>query len=138
MPDRRKAIAVICALPLVLAVAGEASARPFDRAAFEAALGSGQPVIVHVTAPWCPICRAQHPILERLMTEPRFGGFQLFEIDFDNDKASVRAVGARLQSTLILYKGGKEIARTVGDREQGWIEDLLEKALPPAGAQARP
>ena len=104
--------------------------KPFDKAAFDASLAAGGPVIVHVSAPWCVICRAQHPILDRLRDQPRFKDFELYEVDFDNDKASVRTVGARLQSTLIVYNRGKEIARTVGDREEGWIEDLLEKALP--------
>lgn len=129
--DRRLAIALLGAAPLMIARARSAPpARPFKNDDFAAALAAGGPVVVHVTAPWCPICRAQKPILERLLDDPRFKDYALFAVDFDNDKASVRAVGARLQSTLIVYRGGREIARTVGDREDGWIEELFEKALP--------
>lgn len=133
MLQRRTALAALCGLTMALSGVAQAAeaGKPFDQKAFDAALGAGGPVIVHVSAPWCVICRAQHPILAKLREEPRFKDFALFEVDFDNDKSSVRAVGARLQSTLIVYRGGREIARTVGDREEGWIEGLLEKALPP-------
>lgn len=131
MLDRRHAVlalgiaGALAALPATAA----APAKPFDKAAFEASLAAGGPVVVQVSAPWCPICRAQKPILAKLRDEPRFAAFELYEIDFDTDKASVRAVKAQLQSTVIVYRGGREIARTVGDREEGWIEELFEKAL---------
>ena len=41
----------------------------------------------------------------------------------------MRRFGARMQSTLILYKGRTEIARSVGETQAEWIEQLLEKAL---------
>ncbi len=84
---------------------------------------------MHVAAPWCPICKAQKPVLARLLAEPRFAGFSAFEIDFDGDKAGLRKVGAQLQSTLILYRGGREVGRSIGEPQPEWIEDLLEKAL---------
>ncbi len=130
MIARRALLALFLSAPLVAHAVAAEPAKPFDRTAFEAAVAAGGPVLVHVDAPWCPICRMQRPILEKLREQPRFRDVRAFEIDFDNDKPSVRAVGARLQSTLIVYRGGREIARTVGDREEGWIEDLLEKALP--------
>lgn len=142
MIDRRRLVlaALVLAFAPGLAPAARADeagpARPYVQKDFDAALASGGPVVVQVSAPWCPICRAQKPILASLLAEPRFADFALFDISFDDDKTSMRAVGARLQSTLIVYREGREIARTVGDREQGWIEDLLEKALPPKAAAA--
>lgn len=35
----------------------------FDQAAFEAAQKAQKPILVHITAPWCPDCRAQNAIL---------------------------------------------------------------------------
>lgn len=129
MITRRLALVLVAASAAICPALAQDAPKPFDKAAFEAALASGAPFVVHVTAPWCPICRAQKPILEKLRAEPRFKDFGQFDIEFDTDKASMRVVDARLQSTLILYKGGKEVARTVGDREEGWIEDLMEKGL---------
>ena len=131
MLDRRRIFAIGCIFAVCAAApsACRSPAKPFDQAAFAASLSAGGPVVVQVSAPWCPICRAQKPALDSLRDQQRFRHFELYEIDFDTDKASVRAVRAQLQSTLILFKDGKEIARTVGDREPGWIEDLLEKGL---------
>lgn len=113
----------------LIACASPSIAAPFTAEAFDAAVASGQPVLVHVAAPWCPICKAQHPTLEKLLGEPRFAKMQAFDIDFDTDKPALRKVGAQLQSTLIVYKGGKEIGRSVGEPQPEWIEDLLERAL---------
>ncbi|MBB3972715.1 thioredoxin family protein [Hansschlegelia beijingensis] len=102
---------------------------PFSAEAFDAALKQGGPVLVHIHAAWCPICRAQKPILASLLAEPRFAAMKGFEIDFDGDQPSVRKVEARAQSTLIVFKEGREVARSVGERQPEWIEDLLAKAL---------
>jgi hypothetical protein len=44
-------------------------------------------------------------------------------------KEAVRRFGARLQSTLIIFKGGKEMARSVGDTNRDSIAALLGKAI---------
>lgn len=111
------------------ALADAPAAQKFTQAAFEDALKQGKPVLVHVTAPWCPICQAQGPALEKIRAQDRFKDLLAFDIPFDDDKPSVRLVGARLQSTIIVYKQGREVARSVGDAQYEWIEDLVEKAL---------
>lgn len=129
MIARRTVLASLALLAAGRPAFAAEAARAFDTATFDAELASGRPFLVHVTAPWCPICRAQKTALARLRDKPQFKDFGLLAIPFDDDKPSMRIVNARLQSTLILYKGGREIARTVGDREDGWIEDLMEKGL---------
>lgn len=101
----------------------------FDKAAFEAAQASGQPVLVVVSAPWCPICKAQKPILARFGGDSRFRDLAIFEIDFDTGKDQLRRFDARSQSTLILFRNGQELGRSVGETQPEWIEALLEKAL---------
>ena len=102
---------------------------PFDAAAFEAAQKSGKPAIVEISAPWCPVCKAQKPILAKLAADPRFKDLTVFDIDFDSQKDLVRKFGARSQSTLIAYKGTNEVGRSVGETQPEYIEALLEKAL---------
>ncbi|GLK66571.1 thioredoxin family protein [Hansschlegelia plantiphila] len=126
----RRTLLLVCATVLGSASAALAAPpAPFSAAAFDAAVVAGGPVLVHISAPWCPICRAQKPIVAKLLAEPRFGAMTAFDIDFDADKADVRKVGAQLQSTLIVYSRGREVGRSVGEPQPEWIEDLLEKAL---------
>ncbi|GJE16116.1 thioredoxin family protein [Methylobacterium marchantiae] len=105
------------------------AAEPFDEAGFAAAQAAGRPIIVEVTAPWCPICKTQRPILKALSEQTRFKNLAIYEIDFDTQKALMRRFGARMQSTLIVFKGGEEVGRSVGETQGEWIESLVEKAL---------
>ncbi|WP_041369351.1 thioredoxin family protein [Methylocella silvestris] len=102
---------------------------PFDAEAFEAAQKTDKPILVEITAPWCPVCAAQKPILERLRALPRFSELQIFTIDFDTQKELMRRFHATLQSTLIGYKGRQEVGRSTGEAQAEWIETLLDKTL---------
>jgi len=135
MKTRRHAVtlAALAALSALMTVqpvpviAGEAM--PFSDAAFEAAQQSGRPILIAVSAPWCPICRTQKPILAKLADEPRFKDLQIFDIDFDSQKSLLKRLDVRTQSTLIAYKGLKEVGRSVGETQPEWIEGLVEKTL---------
>lgn len=130
MTNRRTFLALLGLLPLVFAAAARAGEpRPYAQDAFDAAQAAGKPILVAVSAPWCPICRAQKPILARLGADPRFGDLLIFEIDFDSRKDLLRKLGVRTQSTLIAYKGATETGRSVGETQPEWIEGLVEKTL---------
>ncbi|MGV8294495.1 thioredoxin domain-containing protein, partial [Pseudomonas aeruginosa] len=51
-----------------IATAGEI--KPFSQTEFDRLTQAGRPVVVDVTATWCPTCKAQKPILEKLMKQP--------------------------------------------------------------------
>jgi thioredoxin 1 len=103
--------------------------KPFSAAAFSAAQKDGKPILVDISAPWCPVCRAQKPILEELTAAPQFKNLVVFDMDFDSQKPDVRALKAQSQSTLIVFKGAAEAGRSVGDTNQSSIATLLKSAL---------
>ena len=130
MKTRRHVLALAGLLLSVgLGPARASGEMPFSDAAFEAARTAGRPILIAISAPWCPICRTQKPIIEKLAADPRFRNLQVFAIDFDNQKDLLRRFDARMQSTLIAYKGATEVGRSVGETQQEWIEGLLEKTL---------
>lgn len=130
MTSRRTFFALLGLLPLGVAAAARAGEpRPYSQDAFDAARAAGTPILVVVSAPWCPICRTQKPILARLGADPRFRDLLIFEIDFDSQKALLRTLDVRTQSTLIAYKGATETGRSVGETQPEWIEGLVEKTL---------
>lgn len=119
---------------LALAVAPPSSAvaaeiSPFTPAAFDAAKASGKSILLDVSAPWCPTCKAQHPILAGLEAEPKFKDLVVLNVDFDSQKDVLRSLGVRMQSTLIAFKGSRETARSTGDTRPGSIAHLLDAAL---------
>jgi thioredoxin-like negative regulator of GroEL len=129
MIDRRRLIGLAAALVAYPALAAEPPAQPFDQQAFDAALAEGRPVLVEISAPWCPVCKTQKEILADLLAEARFARMLLLEVDFDSRKDVVRALGAQAQSTLIVYAGGAEVGRSVGDTNPESVEALLAQAL---------
>jgi len=130
MLSRRSVLlAAVAASAAVVAPAYAASPQPFNDAAFAEAQKAGRPIFVGIHASWCPICKAQAPILAELMADSRFNDLVYFTIDFDSQKDLVRRFGARMQSTLISFKGAKEQGRSVGDTNRQSIAALLNKVL---------
>ncbi len=101
----------------------------YDPAALASDQASGKSILVHVTAPWCPTCKAQKPILDKLTAEPDLKDFVVYDLDFDTGIAGLKALNARSQSTLIVFKGEKETGRSVGDTNAESISTLLKTAL---------
>ena len=108
-----KGVLVAAALMLV-ATLPAAAFEKYDKARFEAALAAGEPMIVHVHADWCPTCARQAPILEKLSQEPAYKSTHLVRVDFDNDEEFTARYHVTQQSTIILFRSGKESGRFGG------------------------
>lgn len=125
----RRSLLLVAALPLVMNTAEAAQFAPFTAEAFEAAQAADMPILVDITASWCPTCKAQKPIIEDLAARDAFKNLVVLQVDFDSQKDVVRALGARMQSTLIVFKGRDEVARSVGETDAAVIEAQLSKAV---------
>ena len=44
----------------------------FTQQAFKAAQDADQPILVDISATWCPTCAQQKPIIDRLFATPEF------------------------------------------------------------------
>jgi thioredoxin 1 len=102
---------------------------PFNKSGFETALAQGKPVIVDFSATWCPTCKEQKPIVQGLLKEPKLRPVTLFVADFDTETALKKQLGITMQSTFVVFKGGKEVGRATGQTQKQEIEDLFDKAL---------
>lgn len=101
----------------------------YTPAGLEAAKKAGKSILVEVHAPWCPVCKAQGPILSKLEADPRFANLAVFQVDFDSQKDALKALNVQKQSTLIVFKGATEKGRSTGATDPLSIEELLEKSL---------
>ena len=130
MLSRRSVVfAAVSVSAAMIAPAFATETRTFDRESFAAAQKAGKPIFVAIHASWCPTCKAQKPILSELISAPKFKDLVYFVVDFDNQKDVVKYFGARMQSTLIAFKGEKETGRSVGDTDRSSIAALLNKTL---------
>jgi len=103
--------------------------QPFNAQAFADAQKAGRPILIAIHAAWCPTCKVQTPILSELTSDPKFKNLAYFVIDFDSQKDLVQRFGARMQSTLVVFKGNNEEGRSVGDTNRTSIAALLNKTL---------
>lgn len=127
MNQIRKSLFLLIAVlfPLLAHAIGE----PFTQQKLDALNKAGRPVVVAIHADWCTTCRAQANILKDLLDQPKFRGMSILRVDFDKQKPEVAAFGVENQSTLIVFKGGKEIDRESFETNPNRIAALLAKAL---------
>lgn len=129
----RRFVLAFCAIAAVAAFAAIvpafADVTPFTTQAFQDAQKADKPILVEIHASWCPTCKAQKAILSDLLPEPKFKDMVVLRVDFDSQKDAVSEFGARIQSTLVVYKGDKEVGRSVGDTDPASIAALLDKGL---------
>jgi thiol-disulfide isomerase/thioredoxin len=123
---------LIIAIPAAFTLAAPALAAgriAFSDAAFDAAQAAGRPILIEVTAPWCPTCRAQKPHVDAVAADPRMREAVLFSVDFDSQKDALRRLNVRTQSTLIAFRGREERGRATGVTDGAAIRELLFRAL---------
>lgn len=115
---------------LVLAASGALAGeiQPYDAATFASLQAAGKPVVLDVYADWCPTCKAQAPIVSELMKRPAFRDFTVLRVNYDTQKDIRREFNVPMQSTLIVFRGKHEVARSVGDTDSSSIEATLRKA----------
>ena len=105
-----------------------AEQKAFDPATFAALQNADAPILIDVRADWCPTCKKQAPIVSALIATPEFSGYTVLEVNFDTQPAVLRQFKVTQQSTLIVFKGKSEKARSTGDTRQEGIAALLRKA----------
>lgn len=123
-------IAATFSLMLVgFATLASAAEVPFDQAQFDSMRAAGKPVAVVFHADWCPTCRAQAPLLKALAQTLELKSVTLYVANFDTEKALKKALGVTQQSTIVVFKNGKESARSTGDTQQDSLAALLRHAV---------
>ncbi len=92
-------------------------------------LDSDVPVLVDFHAVWCPPCKAMAPALDLVATEMK-GKVKITKVDVDENPKATQTYGIQAMPTLLLFKGGKEVARKMGALVQKrQLEDWIKGAV---------
>lgn len=91
-------------------------------------LKSSTPVLVDFWADWCGPCRMVSPILEKL-GERMSNEIKVVKLNVDKNQELALKYGIRSIPTLLVFREGSEIARTVGAAPEQTYEKFVKTSL---------
>ncbi|WP_128931555.1 thioredoxin family protein [Bradyrhizobium zhanjiangense] len=119
-------VLLIAAALLASSLIAEAG-QPFDANAFRSTQAANKAILVDVTASWCPTCRQQRPIVQEIEKEKP--DLVVYEVDFDTAKDVLKRFRVQYQSTLIIFRGDKEVTRSTAETNPALIRAMIAKAF---------
>jgi thioredoxin 1 len=91
-------------------------------------LDSQTPVLVDFWAEWCVPCHMVSPVVEEIGQE-QADALNVVKLNIDDNPDATRTYGVMSIPSLILFKGGKEVARVIGARPKDAIWRDLQPHL---------
>lgn len=95
---------------------------------FNDLLNEDAPVLVDFWAPWCGPCRTLSPIVDEI-ADDLAGQIKVAKCNVDENQDIAMKYGVMSIPTLVLLKGGQEIARTVGAMPKAKLMAELQSHL---------
>ena len=100
----------------------------FSKEGFDKAVSQGAPVLVDFWADWCGPCKMLAPTIDAL-AEKYDGKVVVGKVNVDDEGELAAQFGVMSIPTIILFKDGKEVKRTVGVQPPAAFEQLIEENL---------
>ncbi len=121
-------------LPLLLAAIIAAPAWALDVVPYEAdgfarARSSGRVTAIQFHSGWCPVCVMQERGVRALKDDRALEQVTVFQADYFKEEALRKRFNVSSFSTLVVFRGEQERARTTGDFRSDQIKALFAKAL---------
>jgi len=91
-------------------------------------LESSIPVLVDFWASWCMPCRMLAPTIEKLAEENQ-GKLKVCKLNTDENQNISAQYGIQGIPTLIIFREGKEVGRTVGVMSKEKLQEKLDPIL---------
>lgn len=95
---------------------------------FEAFIAGNQAAAIDCWAAWCPPCRILSPVFEQLAKENEEIAFGKLDVD-ENPAIAVR-FGIMSIPTILYFKDGKLVDKTIGALPKDAIDSRLRLLLP--------
>ncbi len=102
---------------------------PYEAAGFARARGAGKVTAVQFHSSWCPICVMQERGLKSLGDDRSLDKVTVFQADYFKEEALRKRFNVTSFSTLVVFRGALERARTTGDFQPEQLKQLFAGAL---------
>jgi peroxiredoxin len=99
--------------------------RPFNLDQFHASQESGEKILLHFHADWCPTCKAQKKILAQLDSSGLLKQITVYTVDYDKETDFKKEMKVTAQSTFISFFGKVEVERSTGITDADKIKTML-------------
>lgn len=90
---------------------------------FDEVIGSSTPTLVDFWATWCGPCKMLAPVLEELADKET--GVQIAKLDVDEESEIAERFGVMSIPTIIIFKDGKQVAKSVGFKNLTQLEAFI-------------
>jgi len=94
---------------------------------------SDVPVLVEYWAAWCGPCRLLAPVIEQIAAE-RPGSLKVGKVNVDEEPQLQSLAGVQGIPTVVVYRGGRPAARSVGAMPKHALEAALDLNAPAQAA----
>lgn len=90
--------------------------------------GANDVVLVDVWAEWCGPCKMLGPVIDEIAEDNKdTEGLIIGKANVDENNEIATQYGVRSIPTVIIFKNGEEVARSVGAQPKKYYEELIEK-----------
>lgn len=112
-----------CRRPILLDRPVKVAEEDFDRTVLQAE----SPVLVDFYADWCAPCRMVAPLVDEIARE-RMGKLLVVKVDTDRAPGVAQRYGIRSIPTLVVFRGGQEVERSVGFEPER-VRSMVERVV---------
>lgn len=102
---------------------------PYDADSFARARGEGRVTAIQFHSGWCPICVMQERGVKALQDDKALARVTVFQADYFKEEALRKRFNVASFSTLVVFRGDQERARTTGDFRAEQLRQLFARAL---------
>ena len=99
----------------------------FSEKVFTDAINSGKTVVINSYEVWCGTCSEQTKVLDQ--AEKEFKDIVFLSYEQSKNKEIAQKLNIKYWTTIVVYKGNKEVARIVGQTDKKTIYSAIQKGI---------